>query len=299
MRRPPIQRILAILGFLASAVLSGARMVLDVIGYSTLPEDAGVAAGRLDQFVAWLLSMPWWAPVGMTFILTVILIFFPPPRANRPAAAHVQRAEDQPAGPSRIDPPPPAPITVAAGSAITTASPDAPKPETAEELAAKHALSLFLIDNLLPTLEAQMHLNRQLLWLLTEDRPFLRRFAEDGLYVGEGRDILPQHYRALKQARSASSFGEISLADMQNHVYEVRRHYRNFIRIPEQIVQGSDVDFKTHRVAAPLWRAWAEQQSAMVSAYDVLCRDYRLTRIYSPNDKSFGEAITFDPPAVS
>jgi hypothetical protein len=49
---------------LAWAALLGARLVLDLIGYSTAPEDVHVAQTRLDQFIGWLLSVPWWVSIG-------------------------------------------------------------------------------------------------------------------------------------------------------------------------------------------------------------------------------------------
>lgn len=50
-----------ILSFALSAlgwVLAGVRWVLDLIGYSTAPDDATVAKGLLEQFLVWLMSLP-------------------------------------------------------------------------------------------------------------------------------------------------------------------------------------------------------------------------------------------------
>jgi hypothetical protein len=42
-------------------LIAGARTVLDLIGYSTAPDDVGTAQTRLGQFLDWLLSVPWWS----------------------------------------------------------------------------------------------------------------------------------------------------------------------------------------------------------------------------------------------
>lgn len=54
--------------------LVGARLMLDLIGYSTAPEDVGVAQTRLDQFIGWLFSVPWWAVLGVALVSTLWLI---------------------------------------------------------------------------------------------------------------------------------------------------------------------------------------------------------------------------------
>jgi hypothetical protein len=79
-----------ILGRILSAILTaggwllaGARTVLDLIGYSTAPEDVGVAQARLDQFFGWLLSVPWWVVWGFALVSTLWLISVSWPRQPR------------------------------------------------------------------------------------------------------------------------------------------------------------------------------------------------------------------------
>jgi hypothetical protein len=61
-------------------LLVGARGALDLIGYSTAPEDLRVAHDRLDQFMGWLLSLPWWAVWGFALISTLWLMWVSWPR---------------------------------------------------------------------------------------------------------------------------------------------------------------------------------------------------------------------------
>ena len=75
------------LGRLASILLvagiylfAGVRLVLDLIGYSTVPEDVAVAQTRADQFLDFALSVPWWAIWAFILITTVLLIWVSWPR---------------------------------------------------------------------------------------------------------------------------------------------------------------------------------------------------------------------------
>lgn len=61
-------------------LLAGARAVLDLIGYSTVPEDVTVAQTRLDQALTWFLGLPWWLPWGFALISTLWLIWVSWPR---------------------------------------------------------------------------------------------------------------------------------------------------------------------------------------------------------------------------
>lgn len=49
-------------------LLLGVQTVLDLIDYATTPDDAKVAASRLDAFFLRLLSVPWWAVFGFALM---------------------------------------------------------------------------------------------------------------------------------------------------------------------------------------------------------------------------------------
>lgn len=44
------------------AILFGARIMLDLIGYTTAPDDFALFQQRLPQVLDWLFSTPWWVP---------------------------------------------------------------------------------------------------------------------------------------------------------------------------------------------------------------------------------------------
>jgi hypothetical protein len=75
-----IGRIVSILIMAGGWVLVGIRTILDLIGYSTVPEDIEVAQTRLDQILGWVLSLPWWAPWGFALISTLWLMYVSWPR---------------------------------------------------------------------------------------------------------------------------------------------------------------------------------------------------------------------------
>jgi len=67
-------------------ILVGVRTVLDLIGYSTLPEDAKVAAARIDLFFSWLVGVPWWAVFGFALVATIWLMKVSWPSATEATA---------------------------------------------------------------------------------------------------------------------------------------------------------------------------------------------------------------------
>jgi hypothetical protein len=63
-----------------SWVVLAFKLVLDIIGYSTVPEDAAVAQTRMEQFLGWLLTVPWWAVIGVVVVFTISLMWLSWPR---------------------------------------------------------------------------------------------------------------------------------------------------------------------------------------------------------------------------
>lgn len=73
-------RIVSVFLAMSGWLLFGARVMLDAVGYSTLPEDAIVASERVSAFLIWLSGIPWWALFGFALVSTAILIFAVWPR---------------------------------------------------------------------------------------------------------------------------------------------------------------------------------------------------------------------------
>lgn len=67
-------------------LVAGMRAALDVIGWSTAPDDVAVTMSRIDQAFLWLLSIPWWIPWGFALISTMWMIWVSWPRPQQAAA---------------------------------------------------------------------------------------------------------------------------------------------------------------------------------------------------------------------
>lgn len=76
-------RIVSILIPVGGWLLAGVRIVLDLVGYLTLPDDAKVAAVRVDQIFQWLLTVPGWVVYGFALLSTMWLAWVSWPRAPR------------------------------------------------------------------------------------------------------------------------------------------------------------------------------------------------------------------------
>lgn len=84
-------RILSFIGFGLFSLLAGARLVLDLIGYSTAPDDIAKAQTLLHKSIEYFLTIPWWAPLGIALIAMVLLIYVSWPRP----APSAQTQEDK------------------------------------------------------------------------------------------------------------------------------------------------------------------------------------------------------------
>jgi hypothetical protein len=85
-----VGRILSFLVVAFGWVLFGVRVVLDLIGYSTAPEDIAVARTRLDQGLDLLLVVPWWAYFSFALISSLWLMYVSWPRHVVQQQAHVK-----------------------------------------------------------------------------------------------------------------------------------------------------------------------------------------------------------------
>jgi hypothetical protein len=64
--------------FIVTAVVwafAAFRIGLDLIGWSTAPDDVGVAVTRADKFLEWMYSLPWWGPLGAAVLLSAWVIW--------------------------------------------------------------------------------------------------------------------------------------------------------------------------------------------------------------------------------
>lgn len=75
-----VGRIASIVITISGWMLFAIRTMIDLIGYSTLPDDVIVANHRLNSFLIWLSAIPWWALLAFALVSTIILFFVVWPR---------------------------------------------------------------------------------------------------------------------------------------------------------------------------------------------------------------------------
>ena len=86
------KRLLSYAFFSIGWLVSGVKLTLDVIGWSTAPEDTSVALGRSMLLLNWLASLPSWIPDVSAIALTMWLMFMSWPRAQTTNAVGNQSA---------------------------------------------------------------------------------------------------------------------------------------------------------------------------------------------------------------
>lgn len=94
-----------ILSFVVPAILfllAGVRLALDVIGWSTAPDDVEVARDRTMQILTWIASLPSWLPIAAASGLTAWLMY-----TSWPRPAQIRDGASLAKGPALPSPAPP------------------------------------------------------------------------------------------------------------------------------------------------------------------------------------------------
>lgn len=71
-----IGKVFGVLGTIAGWCFLAVRVVLELIGYATINDDAQAAQGLLRDFFIWTLSLPWWAPLVFASFITIVVLWF-------------------------------------------------------------------------------------------------------------------------------------------------------------------------------------------------------------------------------
>ena len=255
---------------IAWAVLFGARLVLDLIGYSTAPEDINVAQTRLDQFIWWLLSVPWWALLGLAFASTLWLIWVSWPRQQQGPPL---TTEGRSSGPSETggDEPRDTPRPVAA---------------IAEQEAAETALMLFFLDYIRPAVRAQQQLQESMLNGLHGDS-ILTDFAIGGIKARtHAVEELWRSLDYLDTAFSSSPRSEVPLSKMINHIARIEVHYQYLCTQADDLGSRMGIDYRKEYKAE--WDEWRNAHNTLKTAYDnEIKRSRRFGRLFRPARESF------------
>ena len=88
-----LKRAAGVVASMLGWLLLGVRTVLELVGYSTLPDDLRVASRYLDAVFTWLLGVPWWAVLGVALASTLWLTWLAWRPSSSPASIHGTIAE--------------------------------------------------------------------------------------------------------------------------------------------------------------------------------------------------------------
>ncbi|MCI0555768.1 MAG: hypothetical protein L0287_32885 [Anaerolineae bacterium] len=86
MQRIAVQRFLALAVWSLNALLLGAKWMLDLLGYTTAPEDFKNLQKKLPAFLTWLFSSPWWVPSLLMVLLTLLVVWVCLPKREKDAS---------------------------------------------------------------------------------------------------------------------------------------------------------------------------------------------------------------------
>jgi hypothetical protein len=79
---------------LGGCALVAVRIALDLIGWSTAPDDVGVAMSTVEIFFVWLLGVPWYAPWSFALISTIWLMWVSWPSRSVAGADEIRSDPD-------------------------------------------------------------------------------------------------------------------------------------------------------------------------------------------------------------
>ena len=245
-------------------LLAGVRLVLDLIGYSTTPEDVLVAKGRLDQLFDLILSAPWWAIWGFAFLSTFWLIWVSWPRTVS-------------SGPAATLPTLPGTTPNVAPSANSETEPASPNPNEVDENI-YNSLLWFCIDHLIPTCEAQISLQKRVIKALTNSG-YVEMYAWRGA-VDHFRSFgFWDNYEKLSKGLSSSPMAITSYNEIAECVAKIEKTYDTFCGQTHLLSNERKFDYMRDKLTADLWEEWRAKHNVMVTEFEKIKRDSRFGRV--------------------
>lgn len=222
-------------------ILVGARTVLDLIGYSTAPQDAEVATGIASRFLVWLMGLPWFAPWLVAFAATALLIWASR-RTERETVAQSTAAPLPPREPASAD------------------------PLEATEGAAHERLIQFASLFLLPACAAQIKLQREILLHMSGDGA-VKELAVHGLYSGPNQVEFHDNYETLSELQDSPT-PEMTLRELMTAIAGLENDsYRRFCTQRSHLTLAAKIYSDDHP-AYRKFEAWAKAHDAMVAEFD-------------------------------
>lgn len=233
-------------------ILFGVRIVLELIGYATIPEDTEVARTRIEALLTWLSGVPSWLVFGFVLIPTIVLIYVSWPKNNRteiaPRRSHVAPSE---------------------GPVVT------PQSETYSP--AHETLMRFTTRHLLPTCNLLFRLQEAAIRSLCTNG-IISNAAVEG---AKPRGFTEHVSRLSGLANSPPDF--IPFKDMASCVEMIEKNYGGIPRQIQLILQQSAVSVEEFlEKNSDLYKTWQSHHHDMVFAYESIKCDPNMGQLFRP-----------------
>ncbi|MER9831206.1 hypothetical protein NKJ51_22995 [Mesorhizobium sp. M0134] len=261
-------------------MLLGVRTALDLVGWSTAPDDVGVAMTRLDQILAWIIGLPWGVPWGFALISTMWLMWVSWPRAA-PTAGTERGNGNQPAT---------EPMS-------RHYNEDGSYPNYFFDHAAHESLTNFAVEKVIPAGYAQELLQRTIIEKLT-DNAVLQDYAARGLpyqYSYE-RNQFRDGFSELSGRLAGSPMEYVPFQELVDCVDQIEKGYKAFCRQTVELAGSSEKNLLQDQSVREAWEEWREAHNTLVSEYDQVKRESKYGKLYRPQKPSrWGGPISLLP----
>ena len=251
-------------------LVAGLRLALDLIGYSTVPDDLKVAQGRVEQAIDYLFAIPWWGPLGFATVATLWLMHVSWPRTQGavpllPHASAALPANEKTAVADNL------PVKAIALRA-----------ETQEERQAKNELGAFAMNYLLPACEAQRAFQNAILRRLCGSASVVELLARKGLAADGPNADFERHRKALA-SDAARGRVSMSLDEITEHVRALSILYPAYCAQSKWLCHNTNINPKEDPSTSKQNMDWRNSDSALIGRYEPFLRD---SRFPSLNDLS-------------
>lgn len=244
-----MKRMLSILAMAGGWFVAAVRTMLDLIGWSTAPDDIPVFGQRIDQIMDAVFSAPWWVPWGFALVSTLWLMWVSWPR--------VQMSGSPEAAPT-----------------VFVSEPM--EPEIAIEQRARDDLEMFVTEHLIETCAALIHLQAELVRRSGSPEK-IQDMAIDGLTrrwdlrdFAEGYEMLSGFSDSPPQVPNAE--------ELVGGVDRIEKGYPVLCEQAQQIADVVGMKFGADAQIDKIYEDWRNSHNATVEAYEKIKGDPRMRR---------------------
>lgn len=243
------------------------KVIVALIGATTVADDYNQLVERLPAILVWLFSTPWWVPAGLATILTAFLIYLAWPRQLPTPATAQPSSTDQHA--LRDD-----------------EQSDDPEKEVDPELYNK--LVAFSLDYLVPACEARMDLNDAMLRRgIPNDK--IREMVFSSFWHAPDTNIFFGGYCKIHEGLYSTVGHIIRFHALVENIGAIEKTYRSVVDGGDELATAVGVVFM--RDLPEQFNRWCEAHRALRDAYEPIKRDSRIPALFRPGKPSrWGDA---------